>query len=61
VEVIKRYEKELYKFLESKYPSLLQAIATRQQIDMELDASISQALEEFNQIFKEETQVAHAD
>ncbi|RFT16191.1 MAG: ATP synthase alpha chain [Candidatus Saccharicenans subterraneus] len=61
VEVIKRYEKELYKFFESKYPSLLQAIASRKQIDLELDGSISQALNEFNQIFKEEVQVAHAD
>ncbi|MCR4409712.1 MAG: F0F1 ATP synthase subunit alpha [Candidatus Saccharicenans sp.] len=61
VEVIKRYEKELYKFFESKFPSLLQAIASRKQIDLELDGSISQALNEFNQIFKEEVQVAHAD
>ncbi|MCX8160666.1 MAG: F0F1 ATP synthase subunit alpha [Candidatus Saccharicenans sp.] len=61
VEVIKRYEKELYKFFESKYPSLLQAIASRKQIDLELDGSISQAIKEFNQIFKEEAQVAHAD
>jgi len=61
VEVIKRYEKELYKFFESKFPSLLQAIASRKQIDLELDGSISQALNEFNQVFKEEVQVAHAD
>ncbi len=61
VEVIKRYEKELYKFFESKYPSLLQAIASRKQIDLELDGSISQAIKEFNQVFKEEAQVAHAD
>ncbi|NPV83293.1 MAG: F0F1 ATP synthase subunit alpha [Candidatus Aminicenantes bacterium] len=61
VEVIKRYEKELYKFFESKYPSLLKAIASRKQIDLELDGSISQALNEFNQVFKEEVQVAHAD
>lgn len=61
VEAIKRYEQELYKFFENKYPSLLQAIASRKQIDMELDGSISQAIKEFNQIFKEEAQVAHAD
>ncbi|MDI6848453.1 MAG: F0F1 ATP synthase subunit alpha [Candidatus Saccharicenans sp.] len=61
VEAIGRYEQELYKFFENKYPSLLQAIASRKQIDMELDGSISQAIKEFNQIFKEETQVAHAD
>ncbi|MDI6699447.1 MAG: F0F1 ATP synthase subunit alpha [Candidatus Saccharicenans sp.] len=61
VEAIGRYEQELYKFFENKYPSLLQAIASRKQIDMDLDGSISQAIKEFNQIFKEETQVAHAD
>lgn len=61
VEAIKRYEQELYRFFENKYPSLLQAIASRKQIDMELDGSISQAIKEFNQIFKEEAQVAHAD
>ncbi len=61
VQVIRRYEKELYKFFESKYPHLLQAIAVRKQIDMELDDQISQAISEFNQIFKEETQIARAD
>ncbi|MGB9894004.1 MAG: F0F1 ATP synthase subunit alpha, partial [Candidatus Saccharicenans sp.] len=61
IEVIKRYEKELYRYFDSKYSHLLQAIASKRQIDMELDAEISQALQEFNQIFKEELKVAHAD
>lgn len=61
VEAIKKYEKELYKFFESKYSHLLQAIARKKQIDMDLDEQISQALQEFSQNFREELRVAHAD
>ncbi|MBC7363351.1 MAG: hypothetical protein H5U07_02255, partial [Candidatus Aminicenantes bacterium] len=55
------YEKRLYQFFDSKYPHLLQAIASKKQIDMELDQEISQALQEFNQIFKEEIKGASAN
>lgn len=61
VQVIKNYEKRLYQFFDSKYPHLLQAIASKKQIDMELDQEISQALQEFNQIFKEEIKGASAN
>jgi F-type H+-transporting ATPase subunit alpha len=58
---LKKYEKELYQYLESKYAHLLQTIAAHKQIEMEVDEEISQALREFNQVFKEGLQVAHAD
>jgi len=61
VEVIRRYEKRLYQYFDSKYAHLLQAIASKKQIDMDLDEEISQALQEFNQIFREELKVAHTD
>jgi F-type H+-transporting ATPase subunit alpha len=61
VEVVRQYEKRLYQYFDSKYSHLLQAIASKKQIDMELDQEISQALQEFNQVFKEELKLAHAD
>ncbi len=61
VEAVRSYEKALYKFFDSKYPHLLQAIASKKQIDLELDEEISRALQEFNQIFREELKVAHAN
>ncbi|MGC8892648.1 MAG: F0F1 ATP synthase subunit alpha [Candidatus Saccharicenans sp.] len=61
VEAIRKYEKRLYQYFETKYSHLLQEIASKKQIDMQLDQDISQALQEFNQIFKEELKVAHAD
>ncbi|MDY0231910.1 MAG: F0F1 ATP synthase subunit alpha, partial [Candidatus Saccharicenans sp.] len=55
---LKKYEKELYKHFESKYDHLLQTLADKKQIDMELDEEINKALKEFNQAFMEELQVA---
>jgi F-type H+-transporting ATPase subunit alpha len=55
---LKKYENELYKHFESKYNHLLQTIAAKKQIDMELDEEINKALKEFNQVFKEGFQVA---
>ncbi len=60
VRVIKEYEKKLYQFFDSKYSHLLQAIASKKQIDMELDQEISAAIQEFNQIFREELKGAGA-
>lgn len=60
VRVIKEYEKKLYQFFDSKYSHLLQAIASKKQIDMELDQEISAALQEFNEIFREELKGAGA-
>ncbi len=46
VESVKKYEKELYSFFESKYASLLDVIRTQKQISDELRASVTKALDE---------------
>ncbi|MDD8021270.1 MAG: F0F1 ATP synthase subunit alpha [Acidobacteriota bacterium] len=56
---VKRYEKKLYEYFESHYAHLLQAIASRKQIDLDLDQEINQSLQEFNKVFKEELKVEH--
>ncbi len=58
IDELKKYENELYKHFESKYNHILQTIAAKKQIDMELDEEINKALKEFNQVFKEGFQVA---
>jgi len=61
VQAVKDYEKKLFQFFDSKYPHLLQALARKKQVDLELDQEISQALQEFNQIFQEELKGASAN
>jgi len=56
---ISDYEKSLYNYFETHYAHLLQAIATSKQIDLHLDQEINQALQEFNQVFREGLKVEH--
>jgi len=56
---IRDYEKSLYNYFETHYAHLLQAIATSKQIDLHLDQEINQALQEFNQVFREGLKVEH--
>ena len=56
---IRDYEKSLYNYFETHYAHLLQAIAASKQIDLHLDQEINQALQEFNQVFREELKVEH--
>ncbi|MBM3817713.1 MAG: F0F1 ATP synthase subunit alpha [Acidimicrobiia bacterium] len=58
VEDVRRYEEELYRFLESRRPEVLTAIATKKILDDELRASIEGALEEFSRNFTAGRQAA---
>jgi F-type H+-transporting ATPase subunit alpha len=50
--VLKRYEDEMLKFMESKHADILKELKEKQQIDAGLDERINKALEEFKAIFK---------
>ena len=52
VDDVKRYEKELYTFLEEKHPDVLKKIAEKKQLTSELDEELRTVLEEFNSIFQ---------
>lgn len=54
VDRITEYEKKLYDFIEKEHAELLQDIKSKQELDADLDKSISTALTEFNQMFMEE-------
>jgi len=59
LEAIRDYEKRLYDYFETHYAHLLRAIVASKQIDLHLDQEINQALQEFNQVFREELKVEH--
>ncbi len=48
----RRYEKELYSFLEARHPSLLKAIAEKKDIKGELTERVKAALGEFGAVFQ---------
>jgi F-type H+-transporting ATPase subunit alpha len=52
VSALKRYEQELYAFIESKDPDLLPEILKRRELNEELREGINKVLEEFNAVFK---------
>ena len=49
---IRRYEQELYRFLETRRPAILTGIADKKQIDDAMKAELKGALEEFGKEFK---------
>lgn len=51
VHVLQRYEKELYTFIEDKHPGIFKEIASKQELDDDLDSKIRNALEEFKAVF----------
>ena len=53
VSALKKYEQELFAFVESKHPDLLPEIVKKRELSEELRAKIKKALEEFNANFKE--------
>ncbi len=53
VSVLKKYEQELYAFVESRHPDLLSEIVKKRELNDELRAKIKKVLEEFNANFKE--------
>jgi F-type H+-transporting ATPase subunit alpha len=48
---VRRYEEELYKFVGTRYPELLKAIAEKKTLDDALKADVATALKEFGQTF----------
>ena len=49
--VLKRYEQELYRFVDSRHPDVLKDIVAKKQIDDELKAKLNRLLDEFNAAF----------
>ncbi len=49
---VRRYEEELYRFLETRRPAILTGIADKKQIDDAMKAELKGALEEFAREFK---------
>ncbi|MFN3505373.1 MAG: F0F1 ATP synthase subunit alpha [Caldimicrobium sp.] len=52
LEVLSQYERELYDFIEKKYPEIYQEIREKKEISAELDEKMRKALSEFNEEFK---------
>ena len=51
VEVLGRYEEELYKFFESKFPDVLPGIESKKALDKDLEAQLVKGLESFKDKF----------
>jgi F-type H+-transporting ATPase subunit alpha len=52
VTALKKYEQGLYSFIESKHPDILSDILKKRELDNDLRAKITQAMEEFKGNFK---------
>jgi F-type H+-transporting ATPase subunit alpha len=48
---VRRYEEELYRFVENRHPELIEAIRSKGQFDDELTASVKGVLDEFKEVF----------
>jgi F-type H+-transporting ATPase subunit alpha len=51
IEDVRRYEEDLYRFLESSHPGVLTGIAEKKILDDDLKSSVEKALNEFGQRF----------
>jgi F-type H+-transporting ATPase subunit alpha len=49
---LKKYEQELYSFVESRHPEIFAEIVKKRELDNDLRAKISSVLEEFKAVFK---------
>jgi F-type H+-transporting ATPase subunit alpha len=49
---LKKYEQDLYSFIESKHPDVFADILKKRELDSDLRAKITKALEEFKGMFK---------
>ena len=52
VTALKKYEQELYSFVESKHPEIFADILKKRELDNDLRAKMNKALEEFKGTFK---------
>jgi len=57
LEVLGQYEKELYEFIESKYPEIYKEIREKKEISPELEQKMTQAFKEFNELFKKNNNI----
>ncbi|KPL16455.1 MAG: ATP F0F1 synthase subunit alpha [candidate division Zixibacteria bacterium SM23_81] len=51
VDLLQRYERELYAFMEDKYPDVLADLDKKKELDEELDNKMKKAFEEFEETF----------
>jgi len=51
VDVLQRYERDLYKFVEDKHPDILAEIDKKKELDDALDEKIQKVLNEFAEVF----------
>jgi F-type H+-transporting ATPase subunit alpha len=56
----RRYEKELYAFLDTRYAALLKEVAEKKDLKGELTEKLKKALDEFGEIFEVRTEEAEA-
>ena len=54
VKAVRKFEEELYPFIETKYPQIFENIRTKKQIDAETEELLKKALEEFKAQFNPE-------
>lgn len=52
VEAVRKYEAELYRFVENRHPELLQAIRDKKQLDDALKGQIHRVLDSFKEMFQ---------
>ncbi|TMA13837.1 MAG: F0F1 ATP synthase subunit alpha [Deltaproteobacteria bacterium] len=52
ITALKKYEQELYSFVESKHPDIFADILKKRELDNDLRTKVTKALEEFKGIFK---------
>uniref|UniRef100_A0A7C4NTV6 ATP synthase subunit alpha n=1 Tax=Thermodesulfobacterium geofontis TaxID=1295609 RepID=A0A7C4NTV6_9BACT len=57
LEVLAQYEKELYEFIESKYPEIYKEIREKKEISPELEEKMKQVFREFNEEFKKRNNI----
>ena len=51
VEELRRYEEDLYRFIETRHPKVFTGIAEKKILDDEVKAALESALNEFNSQF----------
>jgi F-type H+/Na+-transporting ATPase subunit alpha len=56
VENVRRFEHDLYDYLDNSKPEILDAIRTRKQLDDELKKNLTEALKQFKNDFQQQTQ-----
>ena len=52
VEKVADFEKELFEFIDTKYPDIFENIRTKKKLDDDLEGAIKKAIEEFKKDFK---------